>query len=72
MKIVRKYEKETKYERRRRTKQVWLLILITVIWLVVFTGIVYFVFSHSSNSLYKNPSPEYIEMLKDIRDRRAQ
>ena len=72
LKIVRKSEKETKYERRRRTKQVWLLILITVIWLVVFTGIVYFVFPHSSNSLYKNPSPEYIEMLKDIRDKRSQ
>lgn len=58
--IVRKYESENKYERKHRTKQVWILVLITVLWLVVFTCIVYFVFPHSSNSLYKNPSSEYI------------
>ncbi|WP_303013960.1 hypothetical protein [uncultured Bacteroides sp.] len=72
LEIVRKYENENRYERKRRTKQVWILVLITVLWLVVFTCIIYFVFPHSSNSLYKNSSPEYIEMLKDIRDRRAQ
>ena len=70
--IVRKYESENKYERKHRTKQVWILVLITVLWLVVFTCIVYFVFPHSSNSLYKNPSSEYIEMLKEIRDQRLQ
>ena len=52
--IADKYRNETKEKQRQRMKQVWIFLAINFIWVI-------FCNADTSN---KNPSPEYIEMLK--------
>ena len=72
--IADKYRNETKEKQRQRMKQVWIFLAINLIWVIfcIFLFIKVIPPPSNADTSNKNPSPEYIEMLKDIRDRRAQ
>ena len=72
--IADKYRNETKEKQRQRMKQVWIFLAINLIWVIfcIFLFIEVIPPPSNADTSNKNPSPEYIEMLKDIRDRRAQ
>ena len=72
--IADKYRNETKEKQRQRMKQVWIFLAINLIWVIFCIFLLIKVIPPPSNAdtSNKNPSQEYIEMLKDIRNRRAQ
>ena len=72
--IADKYCNETKEKQRQRMKLVWIFLAINLIWVIfcIFLFIKVIPPPSNADTSNKNPSPEYIEMLKDIRDRRAQ
>ena len=69
-----KYRNETKEKQRQRMKQVWIFLAINLIWVIfcIFLFIKVIPPPSNADTSNKNPSPEYIEMLKDIRDQRPQ
>lgn len=72
--IADKYRNETKEKQRQRMKQVWIFLAINLIWVIfcIFLFIKVIPPPSNADTSNKNPSPEYIEMLKDIRDQRPQ
>ena len=64
--IADKYRNETKEKQRQRMKLVWIFLAINLIWVIfcIFLFIKVIPPPSNADTSNKNPSPEYIEMLK--------
>lgn len=72
--IADKYRNETKEKQRQRMRQVWIFLIINFIWVIfcLFLFIKVIPTPSNTDTSNKKPSSEYIEMLKEIRERRPQ
>jgi hypothetical protein len=72
--IADKYRNETKERQRQRMRQVWIFLAMNLVWVIFCIFLFIRVIPPPSNvdTSNKNPPLEYIEMLKEIRDRRPQ